>query len=169
LVEREAHGAMAVGRVLEHGERRPDLGERHPLHALGRRGVDRDADGAEPVIEEDLREHATGRVPDEDRRCVQAADDRLEVFDERRHRQLLDRRRVGVERLDLDLEPGIRRSEHAEAALLVVRDPVLPTAGRDPEAVDQDDGVGCAHRGTSRCGRRSVTLPESRARRAVNM
>ena len=80
--------------------------------------------------------------------AVELADDRLEVLDDLRHRHGLDRRRVGVERLDLDLEARVGRGEHAVAGLLVVGDPVLPAAGRHPEAVDEDDGVGCgAHAG----------------------
>ena len=53
-----------------------------------------------------------------------------------------DHRRVGVQRLDLDLETRIRGREDLEAALLVVGDPVLPAARGHPEAVDEDDGVG---------------------------
>ena len=73
---------------------------------------------------------------------VELADHRLEVLDDLRHGHRLDRRRVGVERLDLDLEAGVGGGEHAVAARLVVGDPVLPAARRDPEAVDQDDRVG---------------------------
>ena len=62
LLVREADGPVAVGRVLEHRERRLDLRERHALDALGRRRVDRHAGGAEAVVEQDLREHAAGRV-----------------------------------------------------------------------------------------------------------
>jgi hypothetical protein len=94
------------------------------------------------VVEQDLGEGTTGGVADDDRRGVQGVDHAREVLDDPGHGQGLDGRRVGVERLDLHLEAGIARGQHGEAAGLVVRDPVLPAAGRDPEAVDQDDGVG---------------------------
>src|SRR5215207_1256140 len=58
------------------------------------------------------------------------------------HGQVLDRGRVGVQGLDLDLETRVGRGEHAVALLLVVGLPVLPTAWGHPEAMDQDDGVG---------------------------
>ena len=73
---------------------------------------------------------------------VEAADDRLEVLDDLRHGDLLDRRRVGVQRLDLDLEPGVGRRQHREALALVVGDPVLPAPRGHPEPVDEDDRVG---------------------------
>ena len=53
-----------------------------------------------------------------------------------------DRRRVGAQRLDLDLEAGVGGGEHGQALGLVVGHPVLPAAGGDPQAVDQDNGVG---------------------------
>ena len=142
LLEREADGAVAVGGVLEHREGRLDLRQRHALDALGRGRVDRHADRAEAVVEQDLREHAAGRVAHDDRRRVERADDGLEVLDDLRHRHRLDRGRVGVERLDLDLEAGIGGGEDLEALGLVVGDPVLPAARRDPEAVDEHDRVG---------------------------
>jgi hypothetical protein len=49
-------------------------------------------------------------VADDDRRRVEFADNRLEVLDDRRDRHALDRRGVGVQRLDLDLEPGVGRA-----------------------------------------------------------
>ena len=58
-------------------------------------------------------------------------------------RQRRDRRRVGAQRLDLDLQAGVRRREHAVAAALEAGDPVLPAARGHPQPVDQDDG-GCA-------------------------
>ena len=58
------------------------------------------------MIQEDLREHSAGGVPDQDGRRLHFANDRLEVLDDLRHSDRLDRRRVGVQGLDLDLEPG---------------------------------------------------------------
>jgi hypothetical protein len=40
------------------------------------------------------------------------------MLDDRRDCELLDRRRVGVQRLDLDLEAGVRGSEDPVAAVL---------------------------------------------------
>lgn len=142
LLEVHRDRLVPVRRALQHRERRLDLRERYDAHALGRCGAHRDAGGAEPVVEEDLRERATGRVADDDRRGVQLADHRLEVVDDGRHGQFQDRCRVGVQRLDLDLEPRIPGRQHPEPASLVVRDPVLPAARCDPEPVDQNDGVG---------------------------
>jgi hypothetical protein len=48
---------------------------------------------------------------------------------------------VLAERLDLDLEAWVGGGEHAVAAALVALDPLLPTSGGHPEAVDQNDGV----------------------------
>jgi hypothetical protein len=47
-------------------------------------------------------------VADDDRRARQRADDRLVVVGDLLGAELLDRARVGVERLDLDLEAGSR-------------------------------------------------------------
>jgi len=52
----EAHGLVAVGRVLEDREERADLGDRDHPDALRRHGVDGDAGGAVAVVEQDLGE-----------------------------------------------------------------------------------------------------------------
>ena len=70
-----------------------------------------DPNRTEAVIEQDLGEHAAGRVPDDDRRTIQFPDQVLEHLDDLRHLELLDRRGVSAERLDLDLEPRIRRCQ----------------------------------------------------------
>jgi hypothetical protein len=59
---------------------------------------------------QDLREDAAAGVADQDRRRVDGLHDRLEVVDDRRPRDLLDRRRVCVERPDFDLEAGEGRA-----------------------------------------------------------
>jgi hypothetical protein len=59
--------------------------------------------------------------------------------DDLRHLQVLDRRRVLPQRLDLDLEAGVGRGDDAVALALEAGDPVLPAARGDPEAVDEDD------------------------------
>jgi hypothetical protein len=64
------------------------------------------------------------------------------MFDDRWNCHGLDRRGVGVERIDLDVESGIGGGEDAVSATLVTVDPVLPASRRDPEAVDEDDRVG---------------------------
>lgn len=88
------------------------------------------------MVEEDLDERAAGGVADQDGRRVELADHRLEVRDYLWDRHPLNGGRVLVERLDLDLVAGVRRREHPVALALVVGDPVLPAARRDPEAVD---------------------------------
>src|SRR6185503_914939 len=103
-----------------------------------------------------------GRVTDQDRRRLELADDAFQPLDDRRHGELLDRRRVGVERLDLDVEARIGGRENAVALALVVGDPALPAAWRHPEAVDQDDGVG-RHRARIQ----SPTLTHKDTRRTV--
>ena len=55
---------------------------------------------------------------------------------------------VGVERFDFHFEAGVGRSDHRVAEAFVVLDPVFPAAGRDPEAVDEDDRVGAAGAGS---------------------
>ena len=144
LLVREADRPVPVRRALEHRERRPDLRPRRDEDALGRRGVERHSRSAEAVVEQDLHERAARRVAHEDRRGVERPDDRLQMRDDRGDREPLDRRRVGVERLDLDLETGVCGGEDAVALRLVVRDPVLPAARRHPEAVDQHDRIGRA-------------------------
>jgi hypothetical protein len=81
-------------------------------------------------------------VSNEDWRRVDRPDHGGEVFDDGGYGDFLDRRWVGVERLDLDLETGVGRREDTEALLLVVVDPVLPASWGHPEAMDQHDGVG---------------------------
>jgi hypothetical protein len=79
LLARERHRAVAVGRVLERGERRLDLLERDLADALGRRGVDRHARSPEAAVEQHLRQQTAVRVAHQDRRSVELADHRLEV------------------------------------------------------------------------------------------
>ena len=141
LLGRQADGLVPVGRVLQHRPRRLHLRQGDDLHALGRGGIDRHADGSEAVVEEDLGEHAAGRMPDQDRGLTDPLHDLLEVVDDRGDREGLYGRGVGVERLHLDLEPGVGGRQHPVAPALVVLDPLLPAAGRHPEAVDQDDGA----------------------------
>ena len=68
LLVGEADRLVAIGGVLEHRERRADLGQRRRPHALGRSRADGDAGSTEAVVEEDLGERAAGRVTDDDRR-----------------------------------------------------------------------------------------------------
>ena len=93
------------------------------------------------MIEHELHEGAARRVPDENGRLVELTDQSLEARDDLRHRHSFDRRRIGIERLDLDVEARIRGGEDAKALRLVVRDPMLPAPRRDPETVDEYDGV----------------------------
>ena len=140
--EREAHSPMTVGRVLQDRERRPHLRQRYALDAFGRRGVDCYAHRAVAAVHEQLREHAARRVAHQDGRSIEAPDHPFQTLHDLRDGDLLDRGRVGVQRLDLDLEAWVRRRQHGETLRLVVGDPLLPASRGDPEAVDQDDGVG---------------------------
>lgn len=103
------------------------------------------------MVEQDLGEGATRGMAHDDRWLRQRPDDCFEVFDDGRDGECGDDVRVGLECLDLDLEAGVAGCEDAEALLLVVGDPVFPAAGRDPEAVDQDDGVGSAGHDQAPC------------------
>src|SRR3712207_1037393 len=141
LLRSERDGPVAVGGVAQHGEASPDLRDRNDFDALGGHGVYRHARRTVPVVEQDLHEQATEGVAHEDRRALQRAYDALVVLHDGGDRQRLDRGGVLVERLDLDLEAGVGRSEHAIAAARVARDPVLPAAWGYPEPMDQDDGV----------------------------
>src|SRR5207244_2647092 len=62
LLRRERDGLVSVRRIVQYRERGLDLRERNGEHALGGHGVDRDAGGAEAVIEQDLRERAAEGV-----------------------------------------------------------------------------------------------------------
>ena len=68
----------------------------------------------------------------QDGRPLQPADHVSEVVYDGGHAQVLDRGRVGVEGLDLDLEAWVGR-EHAVALLLVMSLPVLPAARGHPK------------------------------------
>ena len=142
LLIRKADRPVPVRRALEHRERRPDLRPRRDEDALGRRRVEGHSRSPETVVEQDLHKRAARRVAHEDRRRVERRDDRLQMRDDRRNCEPLDRRWVGVERLDLDLETRVCRDEDLVAPRLIVRNPVLPTARRQPEAVDQHDRIG---------------------------
>jgi len=133
---------VPVGWILQHREARLYLGQRYHGDTLGRGRVDRNAHGTEATIQEDLRKGASGGVADENGRRLDPADDRLEMGDDLRDGQLLNRCRVGVERLHLHLEPRVCRGEDAVAAAPVVLDPLLPAPWGHPEAMDQNDGVG---------------------------
>ena len=99
---------MPVRGVLQDGEPGLDLGERNDLHALGRRGVDRHTNRTEAVIEQDLGEHAAGRVPDDDRRTIQFPI-KFSSISMISGTWSCSIGGVSAERLDLDLEPRVRR------------------------------------------------------------
>ena len=66
--------------------------------------------------------------------CSQPADDLGDS-------QSLNRRRIVVQRLDFDLEAGVGRRENLVSGCLIALDPLLPASGRNPETVNEDDGV----------------------------
>jgi hypothetical protein len=91
------------------------------------------------VIEQDLHEHTAEGGAHEDRRAVQLADDAFEMLDRAGYGERLNRRRILAQRLDLNLQAGIGRSEHALPAPGLVLGPFLPTTGSHPQPVDRDD------------------------------
>jgi hypothetical protein len=93
------------------------------------------------VIEQDLGKEASCRVAHDDRRFVKLAYDALEVLDDRRDSQSLNRGGILVERFDLDLKAWVGGGEHTVTTALVALDPPLPASGGDPQTVDQHDGV----------------------------
>ena len=98
-------------------------------------------------------------VAHDDRRTVQAADDVGEVLDGLGDGQVGDDLGALPEGLDLDLEPGVGRCQDGEPLLLVAVDPALPAAGRHPQSVDEDDGVGRG--GSGRVAHGMASLRES--------
>jgi hypothetical protein len=78
----------------------------------------------------------------EDRWRLESLDNAFEVRHDRVNREAFDGRRIAVEGFDLDLEPGIRWSEHAVALGFIACDPVLPASRRHPEAMNQYDRIG---------------------------
>jgi hypothetical protein len=78
----------------------------------------------------------------EDRWRLESANNTFEVRHDRGNREAFDGRRIAVESLDLDLEPGIRWSEHAVAPGFIACDPGFPASRRHPEAMNQYDRIG---------------------------
>ena len=93
------------------------------------------------MVEQDLGERTAEGVAHDDGWLIQLAYDALQVLDDPRDGQSLDRGGVLVERLHLYLKAWVGGGEHAVALALVVLDPLLPAAGGHPEAVNQHDGV----------------------------
>jgi len=85
-------------------------------------------------------------VAHDERRRVERLDDAGQVLDGLRDREVGDDAGVLAERLDLDVESGIRGCQDPVALGFVVRNPVLLAARGHPESVYQYDGVrGSSH------------------------
>jgi hypothetical protein len=66
---------VPVSRILEDGERRLDLRERHRLDTLYPGAVERDTGGTETVTDQKPGERAAEGMAHDDRRLVQSFDD----------------------------------------------------------------------------------------------
>ena len=80
-----------------------------------------------------------------------AVDDALELLDDRGDRDLLDRRRVRVQRFDFDVEPGVAPVRAPCSPASRSGRSTLPAPGRHPETVDEDDRVGGSGHGFLQC------------------
>jgi hypothetical protein len=93
------------------------------------------------VVEKDLGERTARGVADDDRGRIELADHLPEPADDLGDSHSLNRRRIVVQRLDFDLEAGVGRGENLVSGCLITLDPLLPASGRNPETVNEDDGV----------------------------
>ena len=143
LLVRQRREVVLAERVLQRRPGGAKRRERQLEHALRRGRVERDRRRAETAVREQLREQPAERVPDDDRRPVEPADDLLVVVDHVRNREPVQRRRVTAHlgRVVAEPQPGGR--DHFVPLLAVALGPVLPAERRHPHAVDQDDRVRC--------------------------
>src|SRR5436309_402601 len=126
LLGTERDGPMPIERVLEDGKPALQRRRREGEQPLDRPGVDRHAGRAEPSIEQDLSERTTERVAHDDRRRVEPFDDALIVLEDLLDPEVVDRRGVGSQRVDVALHAGPAARYDAKAALLVAGRPVFP-------------------------------------------
>lgn len=157
LLRRERQGLALRGRA-EGGRHHLDGRERDVTDPLDPDRSHTDAGDAEATIEQYLRERSAERVADDDRRALELEDDRLVAVEDLLGGERRDPRGIGVHRLDLGLHGGPVRRQHAVAEALVALAPVLPAARGQPEAVDQDDGVGSTHAEAHLCMHRLLPL-----------
>ena len=140
---------FAVERVLQARQPRAERRRRQHEDPLRRRRADRDAGGAVPAVEEELRDQAAEGMADDDRRPVEIADDPLVVATiPARPRP---RRADGSRRMSAGARstPGQPSGDRVVPLLRVTIDPGIPAVRGHPHAVDQEDRLG-GHAGTYR-------------------
>jgi hypothetical protein len=147
LVEGQWDRAVAVGRVGEHGTRRPQRRDRHRQDAAERGRGDRDGDRGQTAPGQDLGQQPAERVAHDHGLLLQAADDFLDVVGDLPDRLAREDVRVRLGLLDRVRIVGPARGERDVAGLLEVPRPAVPAAGEEPQAVDED------HRLEARCVR----------------
>src|ERR671920_172930 len=94
LLGGKAHGPVAVGGGLPHGEARAFLRARDYPYALGRHRIYGDSCGPVAVVEQDLGERPTEGVAHDDRGAIQLFYDAFEVLDAGGDGKCLDGGRV---------------------------------------------------------------------------
>ena len=96
-----------------------------------------DASGAQAAVEQDLRHQSAEGVAHDDRRRVEAADDRLVVVGDLLEAEALQRRGVLADRLHVAVvDSGPAGGEHGVTATLEALLPALPAQRRHPQAMD---------------------------------
>lgn len=78
---------------------------------------------------------------------VEGVEEVLQVRDDGLDGEVGNRLGVGPQGFNLDLEARVSGCVDGEALRLIARLPMLPGAGCDPKAVDEDDGVGTVGHG----------------------
>ena len=142
LLGGQAHGAVLVGRVLEHGQRGTKSGQWRAEHAFDLGGVDGNRRCAAALTEQLLGEQATEGVADEDGICAEPADDAAVVVHDVVDALVGEGFGVRPGRLHGVgfVWPPWRRCLVAGAAEEVL--PCCPRGGVEPEAVDEHDRMG---------------------------
>jgi hypothetical protein len=119
----------------------PSTGDRERQHAPERCRIDGDRRIRGATTGQDLGEQPAERVPDEGRSRLQLADDGREVIGDLSHRLVGEDLGVLLRFVDRVGIVGPARRERGVAGLLEHDAPAVPTAGEQPEAVDEHDRV----------------------------
>jgi hypothetical protein len=112
---------VAVGRVLEHWQRRAQRGQRHRQLSLDLRGVDGDRGRGEVLAEERLGDHAAEGVAHQDRLGGEPADEVRVVFDDVVDAVVGDAFRVGARFGD-----GVRNTARRSNCVIAGAPSVIP-------------------------------------------
>jgi hypothetical protein len=117
------------------------------MDALDRGAVDADPGSAESVADQQLGEGTAEGVPHDDRRGLQLFDDGGQVVHHFTDADIGDRVRVGPQFLQPGLalaDSRIPGRQYPETPLLIAGNPMLPGQRSHPQAVNQDNSVGCS-------------------------